>query len=98
MTSVPHTPELRQVFLAPISAQDYLSWQQHKQAGTTEVNIPADFPTYLAERKEEIHRQLTTIEQLLKEEKLPDVRLVKRPPLSRDRSADSRTLLRYLGL
>src|SRR6266571_3477961 len=61
--------------------EDYLlsdaAWQQHKQAGTTEVNIPADFPTYLAERKEELHRQLTTVEQLLKEEKLPDVRLVK---------------------
>ena len=41
------------------------------------MNIPADFPTYLAERKEELHRQLTTVEQLLKEEKLPDVRLVK---------------------
>ncbi len=61
--------------------EDYLlsdaAWQQHKQAGTTEVTIPADFPTYLAERKEELHRQLTTVEQLLKEEKLPDVRLVK---------------------
>jgi len=61
--------------------EDYLlsnaAWQLHKQAGTTEVIIPADFPTYLAERKEELHRQLSTVEQLLREEKLPDVRLVK---------------------
>ena len=53
------------------------AWQQHKQAAMTEVNIPADFPTYIAERKEELHRQLTTVEQFLKEEKLPDVRLVR---------------------
>ena len=39
--------------------------------------MPADFSTYIAERKAALHRELTTVEKLINEEKLPDVRLVK---------------------
>ncbi|MHB8599895.1 MAG: Tn3 family transposase [Ktedonobacteraceae bacterium] len=61
--------------------EDYLmphgQWEWIKQAGETEVELPADFATYISERKATLHRELTTVEQLLAEEKLPDVRLVK---------------------
>jgi hypothetical protein len=61
--------------------EDYLmpqgQWQWLKQIGETEVKIPADFATYIAERKEALHRELRSVEKLLAEEKLPDVRQVK---------------------
>jgi len=52
-------------------------WEWIKQAGETEVELPADFTTYIAERKATLHRELTRVEQLLAEGKLWDVRLVK---------------------
>src|SRR5437764_11628793 len=52
-------------------------WQWLKQTGETEVEVPADFATYIAERKEALHRELTKVEKLMAEEKLPDVRQVK---------------------
>ncbi len=61
--------------------EDYLmphgQWEWIKQTGDTLVEIPADFATYIAERKAALHRELTTVEKLIAEEKLPDVRLVK---------------------
>ncbi len=60
---------------------DYLmpkgQWQWLQQANDTGVEIETNVTTYLAERKEALHRELTTVERLLVEEKLPDVRLVK---------------------
>lgn len=60
---------------------DYLmprgQWQWLKHARETGVEITEDVSTYLTERKEGLHQELTTVEQLLTEEKLPDVRLVK---------------------
>lgn len=52
-------------------------WLWLKQTGETEVEIPADFATYIAERKEALHRELMIVEKLMAEEKLPDVRQVK---------------------
>lgn len=61
--------------------EDYLmpqqQWHGLKQTGQTEIEITADFATYLAERKDLLHRELTTVEKLMAEEKLPDVRQVK---------------------
>jgi TnpA family transposase len=61
--------------------EDYLmpqgQWLWLKQAGETEVEIPADFATYIAERKEALHRELRSVEKLMAEEKLSDVRQVK---------------------
>jgi TnpA family transposase len=62
-------------------------WQWLKQTGETEVEVPADFATYMAERKEALHQELTKVEKLMAEEKLPDVRQVKGklviPPLAK---------------
>ena len=61
--------------------EDYLmpkgQWQWLKHSKETGVGVVEDVSIYLTERKEALHRELTTVEKLLVEEKLPDVRLVK---------------------
>jgi hypothetical protein len=61
--------------------EDYLmpqgQWEWLKQTGETEVEISADFATYIETRKEALHRELIKVEKLMAEEKLPDVRQVK---------------------
>jgi TnpA family transposase len=61
--------------------EDYLmpagQWLWLKHAKETGVEVAEDVSIYLTERKAVLHRALTTVEKLLVEEKLPDVRLVK---------------------
>ncbi|MGI9060491.1 MAG: Tn3 family transposase [Ktedonobacteraceae bacterium] len=52
-------------------------WQWLKHTKETGVEVAEDVSIYLTERREALHRELTTVEKLLVEEKLPDVRLVK---------------------
>ncbi|MDP9317432.1 MAG: Tn3 family transposase [Chloroflexota bacterium] len=53
------------------------AWQDLKQRGAVPLAIPSDFPTYLAQRQDALHEQLTTVAALLERDGLPDVRLQK---------------------
>lgn len=61
--------------------EDYLlsdtDWQHLKETGSTEITIQTDWATYLAERQEDLNRHLTTVDSLLADEDLPDVRFDK---------------------
>ena len=52
-------------------------WQWLKHTKDTGMEVAEDVSNYLTERRETLNRELTTVEKLLTEEKLPDVRLVK---------------------
>lgn len=60
--------------------EDYLlpqnAWQQLRQTGEIPVAVDLDFETYIAQRRKELHEQLSTVSQLMAENKLPDVKLV----------------------
>ncbi len=52
-------------------------WQWLKHTKDTGMEVAEDVSNYLTERRETLSGKLTTVEKLLTEEKLPDVRLVK---------------------
>jgi len=59
--------------------EDYLlpddAWRELKEAGSLPLAIPTDVTTYLAQRRQELHEQLTTVAALMAADELPDVRL-----------------------
>jgi TnpA family transposase len=61
--------------------EDYLlpddAWQGLKDAGPLPLAIPTDVTTYLAQRRQDLHDQLTTVAALMAADDLPDVRLRK---------------------
>jgi TnpA family transposase len=61
--------------------EDYLlpraSWQALQTTGSPPIAVPLNVTTYLADRRANLHEQLTGVGQLLKNNALPDVRLDK---------------------
>lgn len=59
--------------------EDYLlpeaPWQALKAAGPLPIPVPTDFATYLAERQQALHAQLSAVAALVSEQALPDVKL-----------------------
>ena len=49
-------------------------WQRLKEAGTTEIKGEMNWKVYLEERRATLNQQLGTVEKLMGEEALPDVR------------------------
>jgi len=61
--------------------EDYLlpddAWQELKDAGPLPLAIPTDVTAYLAQRRQGLHEQLTTVADLMAADDLSDVRLHK---------------------
>jgi len=61
--------------------EDYLlpddAWRELQEAGPLPLAIPTDVTAYLAQRRRELHEQLTTVADLMAADDLPDVRLRK---------------------
>lgn len=52
-------------------------WHEMRQSGNVPVAVKPDFTAYLEERQSLLHQQLTTVDELLAQDKLEEVRVVK---------------------
>lgn len=77
-----------------------MEWQHLKEAGTTGIKGEMNWKTYLEERRATLNQHLGTVEKLLSEEALPDVRLEKGKlvitPLTKDVPDEAKALTRQL--
>jgi TnpA family transposase len=75
-------------------------WQGLKEAGTTEIKGEMNWKAYLEERRETLNAHLKTVEKLMAEEALPDVRWEKGKlvitPLTKDVPDEVKALTRQL--